>query len=54
MHDERSSGKSTLLRDYFLLVLFTGLRREEAIRLTWDQIDLIAKTLTITDTKNHQ
>jgi integrase len=52
--DERSTGKSAILRDYFLLILFTGLRREEAVRLTWDQVDLIAKTLTIADTKNHQ
>ncbi|MHB1948933.1 MAG: tyrosine-type recombinase/integrase [Gammaproteobacteria bacterium] len=54
MKDERCSGKSDILRSYFLLILFTGLRREEAVRLTWDQIDLESKTLTITDTKNHQ
>jgi integrase len=51
--DERSTGKSSTLRDYFLLIIFTGLRREEAARLTWNQVDLKAKTLTITDTKNH-
>lgn len=42
------------LRDYLLFVLFTGLRRQEAAKLRWDQVDLQAKTLTITDTKNHQ
>lgn len=42
------------LRDYLLLVLFTGLRRQEAAQLTWEQIDLRAKTLTIIDTKNNQ
>jgi len=52
--DERSSGKSAALRDYFLLILFTGLRREEAASLTWDRVDLKSKTLTIADTKNHQ
>lgn len=51
--DERSTGKSSILRDYFLLLLFTGLRRQEAIELTWDRVDLKAKTITITDTKNH-
>ncbi len=51
--DHRVSGKSAVIRDYFLLVLFTGLRREEAATLTWSQIDFQAKTLTITDTKNH-
>jgi integrase len=50
--DERSTGKSAVLRDYFLLILFTGLRREEAARLKWDQVDLKAKTITITDTNN--
>jgi integrase len=50
--DERSTGKSSILRDYFLLLLFTGLRRQEAIELTWDRVDFKAKTITITDTKN--
>lgn len=54
MQDERSTGKSSILRDYFLLILFTGLRRDEAVKLTWDQVDLTAKTLMITDTKNNQ
>lgn len=52
--DQRSTGKSSILRDYFLLLLFTGLRREEAIQLTWDKVDLKARTITIPDTKNHQ
>lgn len=42
------------IRDYLLLVLFTGLRKEEAARLTWSNVDLRAKTLTVEDTKNHQ
>jgi integrase len=41
------------LRDYLLLLIFTGLRRQEAAKLKWDQVDLLAKTLTILDTKNH-
>jgi integrase len=41
------------LEIYLLLIIFTGLRRQEAAKLTWDQIDLKAKTLTVTDTKNH-
>jgi integrase len=49
----RSTRKSAALRDYFLLIIFTGLRREEAASLTWNQVDLKAKTLTIVDTKNH-
>ncbi|GAB4363850.1 MAG: tyrosine-type recombinase/integrase [Methylohalobius sp. ZOD2] len=40
-------------RDYFLLVLLTGLRRNEALNLTWADVDLPAKTLTARDT-NHR
>jgi integrase len=43
-----------ILRDYLLLILFTGLRRQEAAQLQWNQIDLKAKTLTLFDTKNRQ
>jgi len=42
------------IRDYFMTVLLTGMRREEALRLTWDNVDLTGKTLTIVDPKNHQ
>tara|TARA_R110002126_G_scaffold273866_1_gene418516 strand:- start:39538 stop:40794 length:1257 start_codon:yes stop_codon:yes gene_type:complete len=41
-------------RDYLLLILLTGLRRQEAATLTWDQIDFADKTLKILDTKNHE
>jgi integrase len=40
--------------DYILFLLFTGLRRREGARLTWDQIDFQSKTMTITDTKNNE
>lgn len=46
--------QNEILRDYLLLILFTGLRRQEAAQLQWNQIDLKAKTLTILDTKNRQ
>jgi integrase len=42
------------LRDYLLLILFTGLRRQEAAKLKWENIDFNSKTLTINDTKNSQ
>ena len=42
------------VRDYLLLLIFTGLRREEAARLRRQDIDLVGRTLTITDTKNRQ
>lgn len=40
-------------RDYLLTLLLTGLRKEEARGLAWADVDLIAKTLTVRDTKNH-
>lgn len=43
---------NTTLQHYLLLILFTGLRRQEAAKLRWENIDLKAKTLTIKDTKN--
>lgn len=42
------------LRDYLLLIVFTGLRRQEAAKLLWNQVDFNAKTLTITETKNSE
>lgn len=45
---------SQTLKDYLLLVLFTGLRRQEAATLKWDQIDLTVKTLTVIETKNNE
>lgn len=51
-NDPISQNRETI-RDYLLLVLFTGLRREEAASLTWSNVDLQAKTLKVTDTKNH-
>ncbi len=41
------------IRDYLLFVLFTGVRREEALGLKWTQVDLISSTITILDPKNH-
>jgi integrase len=33
--------------------LTTGLRREESASMTWNNVDLKAKTLKVIDTKNH-
>ena len=40
--------------DWLLLMMFTGLRRGEAQRLRWTDVDLAYKTLTVRDTKNHE
>jgi len=51
-NDPISQNRETI-RDYLLLVLFTGLRREEAASMTWNNVDLQARILKVTDTKNH-
>lgn len=53
LQDLRSYGKSAAVRDYLLLILFTGLRREEAAQLKWQQVDFNNKALTVLETKNH-
>ena len=40
------------MRDYLLLILFTGLRRTEAASLPWSQVDFDERSLTVVDTKN--
>lgn len=52
-NDSHGRNRETI-RDYLLLVLFTGLRKEEAARLTWDNVDFLAQTLTVPDTKNRR
>lgn len=44
---------TTTTRDYLHLLLFTGLRRSEASRLKWSEVDFLDKTVTILETKNH-
>jgi integrase len=46
--------ENKILQDYLLLLLFTGLRRQEAAKLRWKDIDLKSKTLVIENTKNQQ
>ncbi len=42
------------IKDFLIVLLFTGLRRREAEQLKWEEIDFKAKTLTIPDTKNNE
>ena len=52
-NDSHGKNRETI-RDYLLFVIFTGLRKEEAARLKWCDVDLTGKTITINDTKNHR
>lgn len=42
------------IKDYLLLLLFTGLRKNEALKLQWKSVDFKDKTFTIVDTKNRK
>lgn len=46
------SLNSATSRDLFLLYLFTGMRKNEALSLTWEQVDLKAGTIELWKTKN--
>jgi integrase len=39
--------------DYLEFLVFTGLRRSEAAELSWRDVDLANRTLTVPDPKNH-
>jgi integrase len=54
LENNHTSQTRETVRDYLLLLLFTGLRRQEAAMLPWANVDLGARTLTVTDTKNHE
>ena len=48
----QNSNKAAIVRDYLLLILFTGLRKQEAAQLEWQNIDFNNRTLTVFETKN--
>ena len=51
---ELNSEAATTVADYLLLLLLTGLRRQEGAQLRWRDVDLKARTLTVHDPKNHE
>ena len=40
-------------KTYLLLLLYTGLRANEALHLEWQNVDFKSDTITVMDTKNH-
>ena len=46
------SLQNATLRDFLLLLLFTGVRHAEAAQLTWDRVDLTIGVIKLKDTKN--
>lgn len=51
---ENKKTNIAVTQDYLLFVLFTGLRRNEALSLPWKQVSFRNKTITILNTKNHE
>jgi integrase len=47
------SVENETVRDWLVLLLLTGLRRNEGAQLTWNHVDLRTGVITIIDTKNH-
>lgn len=41
-------------RDFYMLLVLTGLRRSEALGMRWEDVDFKARTLTVRGTKNHR
>jgi len=55
-YDSVKEYSNPIVRDYLFLLLFTGLREREGMKLKWADVDMNAKTLTIRSeiAKNHQ
>jgi integrase len=49
-----ATDKGETVRDYLLLLLFTGLRRQEGAQLPFSGADFKARTITVLDTKNRE
>ena len=47
----RKESISSTMRDYFVLMLVTGLRKTEAASITWDNVNFNEKTFSIPDNK---
>ena len=47
-------SQMVMWRDYFLLILFTGMRKTETASICWNDVDFESKTFTLQDTKNRE
>ena len=54
LKDDNTNSQAETVRDYLILLILTGLRREEAAQLKWTNIDFDDNTLTVIDTKNRE
>lgn len=51
---EEESPRGTVVADYIRVLIFTGLRRQEAAGMKWKDVDFKAQSFTIAQTKNGQ
>lgn len=51
-HDAVKLIENDVIRDYLLLTIFTGLRKQEGLRLKWVDVDVKDRSFTIQETKN--
>jgi len=51
-YEAANSLDNPIIRNYLLLMLFTGLRRNEAAGLKWENVDLDSRLFTVLNTKN--
>ena len=51
-HTSLQNVANPVIRDFLLLLLLTGLRKNEALGLRWQDVDMQGKSFTIPETKN--
>lgn len=51
-HSAVMGEANTTMRDFLLFLLFTGMRRNEAAHLRWEDVDFKGDTMTLRETKN--
>lgn len=51
-HEAVKLIENNVIRDYLLLTIFTGLRKQEGLQLKWVDVDMKDRSFTIPDTKN--
>jgi integrase len=51
-YDAAVKIENQVIRDYLLLTIFTGLRKNEGLLLKWENVDMKDRSFIITDTKN--
>jgi integrase len=49
-----ANSNAETVRDFLLFLVLTGLRRNEAATLKWEDVNLRSKMFTVPDTKNHE